>query len=306
MVHLDVGVPLGLPRPDILLFTDASDFGWGASLGEDHLSGSLSPVALTFSMNHRELLAVLLAVQGFLHLLTNQSVALFSDNTNALSYLQKEGGTRSASLNSIAQVILRLCECHRVRLLLQFIPGRPNVLADSLSWGSQVLASEWTLCWYVCYELFRCWPVKIDLFATSLNHRLPVYFSPMVDPQLAGTDAMLQPWNNIQAYAFPPFGLIPRVLSKVGLSRNLEVTLVAPVWPLKPWFPDFLELLVEVQFLQPMQRDLLRQPHFHHFHLNLPALQLTGYRITSDPRGASGSLCEWLTNLPSAAALQRV
>ena len=42
----------------------------------------------------------------------------------------------------------------------------------------------------------------------------------MVDPQAAGTDAMLQPWDHFQAYAFPPFGLIPQVLSKVRLPRS--------------------------------------------------------------------------------------
>ena len=135
-----------------------SDSGWGASLGDDQLSGSWSPIALRFSINHRELLVVLLAVCGFLHLLTNQLVALFSDNTTALSYLCKEGGTRSSSLNSVAQAILRLCEAHAVRLLPQFIPGRLNILADSLSRGSQVLCSEWTLCREVCQELFRRWP----------------------------------------------------------------------------------------------------------------------------------------------------
>ena len=57
---------------------------------------------------------------------------------------------------------------------------------------SQVLGSEWTLCKDVCQELFRLWPVTIDLFATSLNNRLQVYFSPVVDPQAAGVDAMLQ------------------------------------------------------------------------------------------------------------------
>ena len=79
---------------------------------------------------------------------------------------------------------------------------------------------------------------------------------------MAEKDAMLQPWDHLQAYAFPPFGLIPRLLSKVRLSRDLEVTLVALFWPLKPWFPDHLELLVEVPFLLPMRRDLLKQPIF--------------------------------------------
>ena len=231
VAHLNVGIPLDLPHPALLLFTDASEVGWGVSLRDDHMSSSWYKVSLTFSINHWELLAVLLAVHGFLHLLTNQSVALFSDNTTALAYLRKEGGTRSSSLNSVAQAILRLCESHGVHLLPQFIPGHLNVLADSLSRGSQVVGSEWTLCREVCSELFRRWPVTIDLFATSLNHRLPIYFSLMVDPQSAGTDSMLQPWDNLQAYAFFPFNLIPWVLSKVRLSQsggNSRGSLLAP------------------------------------------------------------------------------
>ena len=64
-----VGLPLGLSQPDLSLFTDASDSGWGASLGDDHFSGSWSPHCSAFSMNHRELLAVLYGVRGFLPLL---------------------------------------------------------------------------------------------------------------------------------------------------------------------------------------------------------------------------------------------
>ena len=81
------------------------------------------------------------------------------------------------------------------------------------------MGSEWTLCQEVCRDLFRPWPVTMDLFATSLTHRLLVYFSPVVDPQAAGVDAMmLQSWDHLQAYAFPPFGLLPRLLAKVRQS----------------------------------------------------------------------------------------
>ena len=90
-----------------------------------------------------------------------------------------------------------------------------NVLVDSLSRCSQVLVSEWTLCLEAFRDLHCRWPATIDLFATSLNHRLPVYFSPMISLQSAGMDAMLQLWDSLQAYAFSPFGLIPRVLAKV-------------------------------------------------------------------------------------------
>ena len=143
---------------------------------------------------------------------------------------------------------------------------------------SQVLGSKWTLCHQAFRELLRLWPATIDLFATAFTTRLPVYFSPVSDPQSAGTDAMVQPWDGLQAYAFPPFGLLHRVLSKVRQSRGLELTLVAPFW----------------------RRDLLRQPHFHRFHQNLHVLQLTAFRISSDPHAPSASLQRWLVSLPTA------
>ena len=301
--HLGVGVDLSLPRPDLVLYTDASDSGWGASLGSDHLSGWWSCDVSLYSINHRELLAVFLAIRGFLPLLRGQTVSLFTDNTAALSYLHKEGGTRSSNLNEVAQAVLRLCEASDVRLLPQFVPGRLNVLADSLSRRGQVLGSEWTLHQEVCRELFRHWPVMVDLFATSLNHRLQVYCSQMADPQAAAVDALVHSWDNLQAYAFPPFSLLQRGLSKVRGSHNLELTLVAPFWPLCPWFAVFLDLLVEVPVLLPLRQDLLRQPHFHQFHGNLHALGLTGYCIAGDPRAISASLQEWLVNLPSPGAL---
>ena len=180
--HLFVGLPLGDSLPDLCLFSDASDQGWGAALGDLHLSGLWPPLCLRFSINQRELLAILFAVQGFLPHLRGQTVAVYSDNSTALAYLRKQGGTRSSSLNAVAQELLRLCESQSVRLLPQFIPGHLNVLADSLSRRSQVLGSEWTLCPQAFAELLRRWPSAIDLFATSMTHRLPVYFSPMCDP----------------------------------------------------------------------------------------------------------------------------
>ena len=254
------------------------DSGWGASLGEDHLSGSWSPHCSAFSINHRELLAVLYGVQGFLPLLRLRSVSLLADNTTFLAYFRNQGGTHSSLVNSVAQAILRICESHQIRLVPQFIPGRLNVLADSLSRRSQVLGSEWTLCFPVFRDLLLLWPAAIDLFATALNHRLPVYSSLMDDPQSTGTDAMMQSWDGLQACAFPPFGLLQLIIAKVRQSRGLELTLVAPFWPQHPWFPDLLEFLVAVPVFLPCRKDLLRQLHFHHFHQNLPVLRLTAFR----------------------------
>ena len=163
-------------------------------------------------------------------------------------------------------------------------------------------APKGTLCPQAFAELLRRWPATIDLFATSINHHLPVYFSPMYDPMSAGTDAMLQSWDGLQAYAFPPFSLLPRVLAKVRVSRGLELTLLAPFWPQYHWFSDLLELLLEIPLFLPRRRDLLRQPHFRHFHQHLSVLWLTAFYISGDPHVRPASLTRWLVSLLTADA----
>ena len=160
---------------------------------------------------------------GLLHFqlsLRGHTVAVYCDNVTAVAYLRKEGGTRSPLLNTIAQEILRWSESLAIRLAPQFIPGSNNVLADALSRPHQLPHSEWSLNMTVFQSLCCLWPVQIDLFATSANHRCSIYFSPYRDPQSAGTDAFLQSWDGLQAYAFPPFAIIPRVLVKLRESRG--------------------------------------------------------------------------------------
>ena len=298
-VRLRGGVSLSLPAPDISFFSDASDVGWGALVGEHHASGLWLPHQKALSINMRELLAVQLGLQAFEHLIVGMSVALFCDNTTTVAYLRRSGGTFSSALNSTAREVLLWAENRHIRLLPQFIMGSSNVTADALSRPNQVIGSEWTLHQEVVDQLVHRWPAVIDLFATALTARLPVYFSPALDPRAAGTDALLQPWDNLQAYAFPPIAIIRRVLLKLRSSRNCELTLIAPFWPQRDWFPDLLELLSDVPITLSDRRDLLRQPHFHRFHQNLPMLRLTAWRLSSGSPSKPVSLLRWLDNLSS-------
>ena len=86
-----------------------------------------------------------------------------------------QGGTLSESLNQEAQVILHWVEEKGITLLLQFILGRDNVIADSLSRASQVIGSEWTLHQEVFDSINHRWPVTVDLFDTNLNFRRQVF-----------------------------------------------------------------------------------------------------------------------------------
>ena len=52
------------------------------------ISAARSQVEAHDSINQRELLAIFYALQNFLPLIRNTSVAVFSDNTTALAYLR--------------------------------------------------------------------------------------------------------------------------------------------------------------------------------------------------------------------------
>ena len=74
------GVSLSLPIPDISFFSDASDVGWGALVGEHHASGLWSPLQAALSINFRELLAVQYGLLALEHLLVGLSVAHISSS----------------------------------------------------------------------------------------------------------------------------------------------------------------------------------------------------------------------------------
>ena len=129
--RLELGISLVQVSPQLDLWSDASDVGWGAHLSGQVVSGLWSHEEIHSSINQRELLAIFYALQHFLPLVRNTSVAVFADNTTALAYLKNQGGTRSAVLNQTAQDLLRWGELHSVSLLPQFIMGCNNVLADA-------------------------------------------------------------------------------------------------------------------------------------------------------------------------------
>ena len=145
----------------------------------------------------------------------------------------------------------------KITLLPQFIQGSLNTRADILSRPNLVIGSEWTLHQEVVLDLLHQCLAIIDLFGTSLTARLPVFFAPAWEPKAAGVDAFLQPWDNLQAYAFSPIAIIKRVLLKLRASHNCNLTLIAPFWPQREWFPDLLELLSDIPIELPKRRDLL-------------------------------------------------
>ena len=73
---------------------------------------------------------------GLLHLedmLRGRTTAVFSDNMTALSYLLKQGGTHSSSLNAEAQATLSWAERSALAILTQFVPDSSSVAILSVA-----------------------------------------------------------------------------------------------------------------------------------------------------------------------------
>ena len=281
--HLLVGVRFGTPAPDLHLYSDASSSGWGAHLLDQNVSGVWSAQEKLLHINLLEMKALFLALQAFQEDVAGHHVTAMCDNSTVVAYVNKQGGTVSRPLCLLTSRLLRWTESFDVHLEARYLPGESNVLADVLSRRGQVVGTEWSLHPQVARALLRAWGnPSIDLFATCLNTKLPLYCSLVPDPQAVFEDAFRHPWDDLDLYAFPPFALVGRVIARVQQSLRVAMTLVAPLWPEKEWFADLLLLLTQPPLVLPCWDRLLRQPHCNLFHQGAHALNLHGWRLSSD------------------------
>ena len=229
--HLLVGVRFGTPAPNLHLYSDASSSGWGAHLLDQNVSGVWSAQEMLLHINLLEMKALFLALQAFQEDVAGHHVTAMCDNSTVVAYINKQGGTVSRPLCLLTSRLLRWTESFDVHLEARYLPGESNVLADVLSRRGQVVGTEWSLHPQVARALLRTWGnPSIDLFATCLNAKLPLYCSLVPDPQAVFEDAFRHPWDDLDLYAFPPFALVGRVIARVQQSSRVAMTLVAPLW----------------------------------------------------------------------------
>ena len=273
------GCQIHPPHDYVHLTTDSSPSGWGAHFRRFHASGVWSSEQRSNHINWLELKAIQLALQKWEPHFHAQNLMIHSDNSTVVAYLNKEGGTRSATLCYLTWEILQWCRSRRITIRCSHIPGKKNHLADMLSRKNQVFVTEWTLNRQVVRDIFRMWGrPHIDLFATNLNHQLPIYVSPVPDPHAWAVDALAIDWTGLDLYAYPPITLIPTVIRKLSHTR-CSLILIAPNWPSSPWFPTLMSLKKAGPYMLPLRPDLLRQPHNGWIHQSPQSLQLAAWRL---------------------------
>ena len=257
---LTSGIPIRPFQADYTIFTDASSQGWGAHMGDSKISGIWTRIDRKLHINCLELKAVTCALQHWAPLLQGHQVMIATDNSTVVSYINKQGGTHSASLLRLTVELFLWLESQGIVVRARHIPGCMNVIADHLSRPNQSIPTEWSLHPEIVKRIFRVWGTpEVDMFATRSNSHLPRFMSPVPEPRALAVDALSQDWQGRSMYMFPPFPLLNRVMQKLRSTQAAEVILVAPWWPSQPWFPHLLRLCVEHPLTLPFRQDLLSQ-----------------------------------------------
>ena len=168
-----------VPRePTIHFLTDASFKGWEAHWGSHNISGLWSPEEREDDINILELEVVSRALDMWLLRWAGQDVLVELDNSTAVAYLNKQGGTRSRRLSRLTTLILLRCDDHGMTLRARHIPGVRNVIADALSRREEIAQGEWSINRQVFLHLCNLWGTPtVELFATRYNFCLPLYVS---------------------------------------------------------------------------------------------------------------------------------
>ena len=80
------------PEIDYVIYTDASNSGWGATDLEETINGRWSQQEQDLHINCLEILAIKFAVSSLLHLQSGiKHVRIMSDNATAISYINRQG-----------------------------------------------------------------------------------------------------------------------------------------------------------------------------------------------------------------------
>ena len=163
----------------------------------------------------------------------DKSVLIATDNATVVSYLNKQGGTHSWDMCLLVWHILAYCNPRNILIRARHIQGCLNVIADSLSRKDKIIQTEWSLHPQIFSLICIVW--HKPMFATKLNHKLPIYVSPVPDSNAVNIDALNISWEGLDGYAFCPVTLIPKVIQKMYTYR-CRMIVVAPGWPRMLWF----------------------------------------------------------------------
>ena len=253
-----------------VIATDASgNFGYGgtSSSGGYH-QGEWGPEMLDHSINFKEMFAAVECTKKLMN--AGDRVRLQLDNRCCVSYVQRQGGTKSVSLNSLARELWSVVLSRGGWVTAEWLPRDQNQTADLLS---KCRFSSWeiTLTPGTRELVFRTFfSPSLDLFASSTCHTTVPFCSLQRDPRSLGDSFFLPKWPdraygesspsyrdnfsrmfvNISITAFPPTPVLMSVFRRILQDEVPQMILIIPLWEGAAWWntltvgrlPSFLRL----------------------------------------------------------------
>ena len=277
--------PIRQSHYKLTIFSDASLTGWGASCGDRVAFGQWSAAERTLHINCLELLAAFNGLKSFASNMTQSEILLKIDNSTAIAYLNKMGGTKYQYLNRVAYDVWSWCEQRQLWLFATYIPSKENTEADLASRVINI-DTEWELADWAYAEIVDSFGApEMDLFASRNNAKCERFCSWHKDPEAFCVDAFTFKWDSFYFFAFPPFSLILKTLRKIQIDQACGIVVV-PEWHAQPWYPLWLALLESEPLVFQPSTDLLLAPcrtlqHPLAGKLRLMAGRLSG-RLTND------------------------
>ena len=248
----------------VVIYSDASDTGWGATFARQPSSRSTPPrlpTSTTISgrwtvrqaelhITKKEALAAQFALLAFLpYVDAEDAVLLRTDSVATRAALTK--GSARAPMTWCVRPATRAYNKAGVQLSVEYVPSALNE-ADEPSRrprgrNDYKLNPRWL------QEATRRldYRPETDLFATAANKSCNVFFSRHPEPGAAGTNALALSWTELNApYANPPWPLLEAVINKLRRDKVARLMLVAPRWPSAKWWPALEQVTVK-EFLIP-------------------------------------------------------
>ena len=132
-LHLHNRQDISPPTFDLTVQTDASLRGWGATCNGKTTGGRWSVAEASLHINCLELKAAILALQSFLRPLSQppRHILLEMDNTAAVAYVNRRGGTHSHSLSLLALDLWSFLLTTGSWVTARHLPGVLNVEVDA-------------------------------------------------------------------------------------------------------------------------------------------------------------------------------
>ena len=192
---------LNIPEPDITIYTDTSLTGWGIADGKTPSGGWWDEDEITH-INVLELKAIQFGLLTYCTYKIFKHIRIMSDNTTAISYINKKGGLKSNECNKIAKEILIWCTGRHLHISPAHIPGNENFEADKNSRKFQD-ATEWQLNPKIYKAVCDTFGTpEIDLFASWINRQTEKYVSWKPEPEAFAVDAFSINWRHHFIYIY--------------------------------------------------------------------------------------------------------